>query len=48
MVVTSYLRNELIDRITDTVKERVHVVTEEVLDRHLAEAVKSICNPFEE
>lgn len=39
--------NELIDRITDTVKERVHAVIAEVLDRHVAEAVKSIRDAFE-
>ena len=39
--------NELIDRITDTVKERVHAVIEEVLDRHMAEAVKSIRDAFD-
>ena len=38
--------NELIDRITDTVKERVHAVIAEVLDRHVAEAIKSICDAF--
>ena len=39
--------NELIDRITDTVKERVHAVIAEVLDRHVAEAVRSIRDTFE-
>ena len=39
--------NELIDRITDTVKERVHAVIAEVLDRHVAEDVRSIRDALE-